>query len=418
MPPAPPPYRSGSGGSGLRLFLCCVLVCSALLLSRFVGCGASLQLPSTASPAGSAEILALSQRLREVVSSVLALDDERAARFEAVEKRLVAALRHSEDLTEAVAALAGRGNSGAGKAAAAGVQKQAPAAAVAPVRTAWEAIRGEVPGGGVPQGRPCLIGSFDGDMTVLHAALADTAGPGFAFVRYADGELGVAQGRAIGNDEWSFVPGASGNGIVQSDLLASLRGHHGARYWYAFASPLDDAEGLAWFLQRTEQECAYISYANMWVNAHYPATQVLLRELTSITYRGRTLIVANAESVDKVREAGGIGSWAVDAIPLADNLVSAWEAQRVTVKAAAEALARAHSSHLVMVSGGPVGKIIIAWMWAANPTNRYIDFGSSLDPFLRGKNTRPYHNSSTASAKQVDPSWYVDEGGRARSMPA
>ena len=71
-----------------------------------------------------------------------------------------------------------------------------------------------------------------------------------------------------------------------------------------------------------------------------------------------------------------------------------------------------------MVSGGPVGKIIIAWMWEANPSNKYVDFGSTLDPFLRGIHTRGYHDRTSPYAKQVDPSWYVDEDGRATSVPS
>lgn len=112
----------------------------------------------------------------------------------------------------------------------------------APLRTAWEAVRGLARGGGKPQGRPCIIGTYDGGLAALRAALADTAGPGFDFARYADGELVVAQGRAIGNSEWFFSPEDSGVGSLQSDLLASLRGHHGKRYWYAFASPLEGAD--------------------------------------------------------------------------------------------------------------------------------------------------------------------------------
>jgi hypothetical protein len=248
--------------------------------------------------------------------------------------------------------------------------------------------------------------------------LRDVNGPGLAFVRYADGELGVAQGREIGNEEWRFAPGGAAT-TMQQDLLASLRGHYGQRYWYAFASPLDDTEGLRWYLERTEQTCGYISYANMWVNAHYPRTVALLKELTA-AYHGRVLLVVNAESVAKVRADGQLGGdgWAGGALALADNLVTQWEQVEVRagVKAQAEALARSQSGTLVMVSGGPVGKVITGWMWAANPSNKYVDFGSTLDPFLRGKSTRAYHNPGHSHAAQVDPDWMLDRQGRPVSL--
>jgi hypothetical protein len=122
-----------------------------------------------------------------------------------------------------------------------------------------------------------------------------------------------------------------------------------------------------------------------------------------------------------VSHRGGGGApqpWAVGALPLKDDLVTEWEKPdvRSAVKADAEALARAHSGSLFMVSGGPVGKVIIAWMWAVNPTNKYVDFGSTLDPFLRGKHTRAYHNPNHQHAAQVDPSWYIAADGNPVSL--
>jgi hypothetical protein len=342
-------------------------------------------------------------------------------------------------LEGALGALTAGGGAGAaggrGGAPAGGAPAGDAPAGDAPARLAYDVIRGAPPAGGGGGGdaraapaRACIVGTYDADFEAVTALLADVGGPGFAFVRYADGELGVAQGRDIGNEEWHFAPGHAS--AMQADLLASLRGHFGARYWYAFASPLDDAAGLRWYLERTEQACGYVSYANMWVNSHYPRTQALLKQLTEETYRGRTVLVVNAESVERVRAAGGLRAageggggggggggapqpWAVGALPLKDDLVTEWEKPQVrsAVKADAEALARAHSGSLFMVSGGPVGKVIIAWMWAANPSNKYVDFGSTLDPFLRGKHTRAYHNPNHQHAAQVDPSWYIAADG-------
>ena len=342
---------------------------------------------------------------------------------------LAAAVEQAKAAAEKAAAAAASGNSageGAARAVAAiGSSSSSNSAAVKP-RLAYDTIRGAYEPGAIltPEGaltgsgRACIVGTYHGDFEVVTSLLKQPDGPGFVFVRYADGELGVAQGRDIGNEEWHFSPGQGS--VMQQDLLASLKGHYGQRYWYAFASPLDDGEGLKWYLQRTEQACGYVSYANMWVNSHYPQTQALLRELSESLYKGRTVLVVNEESVNKVRAAGwlggGEGAWAVDALALKDNLVTSWDGERAKIKAEAEALAKRYSGHLFMVSGGPVGKVIISWMWAANPSNKYVDFGSTLDPFLRGKHTRAYHNPNHAHAAQVDPSWYIHADGNPVSM--
>jgi len=44
------------------------------------------------------------------------------------------------------------------------------------------------------------------------------------------------------------------------------------------------------------------------------------------------------------------------------------------------------------VAAGPMSEPIIHAMWASNPMNMYIDFGSSLDPVTKQKNTRLYHS--------------------------
>ena len=48
------------------------------------------------------------------------------------------------------------------------------------------------------------------------------------------------------------------------------------------------------------------------------------------------------------------------------------------------------SRQLVFVSGGPLAKVIIHFLSISNPTNRYIDVGSSIDEIIHGHKTRPF----------------------------
>jgi hypothetical protein len=260
--------------------------------------------------------------------------------------------------------------------------------------------------GGAPRG--CVVGPYHRDFDHMAARLKDVNGPGLAYVRYADGELGVAQGKPIGNAEWSFggTDGKTAGMLLQRDLLASLRGHFGQEFYYGFASPYDDANGLKWFLQHTEQACGYISYANIWVNSHFNQTRQLLAELTEKLYYKKVVLVVNKESVEKIKATK---DWAADYLPLPDNMPATWDdiGFRADLLNKAAALASKYEGYLFIVSGGPPGKVIAAHMWDTNCRNKYVDFGSSVDPIFRDKLTRGYQNEDTPYAKQVDPMWHV-----------
>lgn len=256
--------------------------------------------------------------------------------------------------------------------------------------------------GGAP--RICVVGPYDRDFDHVAARLRDVNGPGMAYVRYADGELGVATGRQIGNAEWHF-PGDGKESVLQNDLLASLKGHWGQEFYYGFASPADDANGLKWFLQHTEQGCAHISYANIWVNSHFEKTKALFKELTEDLYRDRVVLVVNEESVEAAKKLG----WAADYLPLPNNIPPMWEDAvfRADMLKKVHDLATKYSGYLFIVSGGPPGKILATKLFEANCRNKVIDMGSSVDPILRNKMTRGYHQEGHPHSKQVDPMWVV-----------
>ena len=59
-----------------------------------------------------------------------------------------------------------------------------------------------------------------------------------------------------------------------------------------------------------------------------------------------------------------------------------------------EELAGRHDGRLFLLAGGPLAKVLVARMWAANPSNRYLDVGSAIDRVLFQRSTRPYHEGS------------------------
>jgi hypothetical protein len=58
---------------------------------------------------------------------------------------------------------------------------------------------------GAPRG--CIVGPYERDFAHIASLARDAAGPGFAYVRYNDGERDVMEDREIGNGEWRIAEG-------------------------------------------------------------------------------------------------------------------------------------------------------------------------------------------------------------------
>lgn len=59
------------------------------------------------------------------------------------------------------------------------------------------------------------------------------------------------------------------------------------------------------------------------------------------------------------------------------------------------------SETLFIISLGPVAKIFAHQMWLANPKNMYIDVGSAVDGYVKGRNSRPYADPNSPYSKKI-----------------
>ena len=152
--------------------------------------------------------------------------------------------------------------------------------------------------------------------------------------------------------------------------------------------------------------------SNIWVNDHYQATLALLDDLMHRIYYQRTVLVVNEESINKLK-ADGKDSFIADYVALKDNDVMRWddEAWRAPFLERIEAVAKKYDGHLFIVSGGPLGKVLVGKLWDANCRNRYIDFGSSVDPLFRNFVARRYQNTENTDAKRTDPVYLITDAG-------
>jgi len=236
---------------------------------------------------------------------------------------------------------------------------------------------------------------------------------GFAFVRYADGEYSLIKGLKIGKDSQAFLMDKfwsdGGPSQIGTDLKESLTGHYGEHYYYGFASPKEDPAGVAFFLESTEQHCAFISYSNLWINAFYPTTKALLERMLFVN-SSRTVVVANHAGLSRLQSEGK-GSFLSMQLP--DYVNSIWAGDiRMQLIRNASSLALSVHRHVFFVSGGPMAKVLISYMWNSNKNNIYIDFGSAMDETLKGVKTRPYMDAKHNLARQVEPAWYIGEQGK------
>lgn len=240
---------------------------------------------------------------------------------------------------------------------------------------------------GAPRG--CVVGPPARDFDHIVARLQDTSGPGLALIRYADGERQIMRGARHKSIDGTSVEENS-YPKLQLGLIKTGRGHFGEEFYYGVAGPDHDAEGASWMLSHTEQTCGFITYANIWVNSHLDRTASLFRDL-AIWYDQRIVLVINSHSLEAIRTSH-IGLAAVDALPIDPHAIEKWENASFSdpIISSARALAEMYDGFLFVVGASVPGKILIDEMWEVNCRNKYIDFGSSVDNLLAGKNTRNY----------------------------
>jgi hypothetical protein len=251
----------------------------------------------------------------------------------------------------------------------------------------------------------CVIGPYENDFEEILFYI--TSLKPFALVRYGDGERMLARGEAIPTSSQAFSVDKfwfeGGESELGKDLLMSLKGQYDQPYFYAFVTPVRTFE-LEWFLNNTEQHCAYITYANIFVNSNYPKTKQFLSSLIS-TQLHRIVLVANFRSVDRFLEMGN----RVPFLKLLDDVPHTYKGQnRLNVIQNATDLAKAHNGKLFLVSGGPLAKVLVSIMWGANPQNQYVDFGSSMDEIFKGSISRPYMTGSS----EKDRTWLIKRNGQ------
>lgn len=202
-------------------------------------------------------------------------------------------------------------------------------------------------------------------------------GQNFALVRNGDGERCLMLGKSVhAQEHWEAPSKLTSLGKA---LLHSIQ-FTDPNYYYGISCPCCDPKAYFWYLKNvgTPQNT---TFASLWANHNYQRFSEDFPEL----HRDAVLIANYKAAGKKIGNLNILDHYAVS-----DDGVSFWENE------AEELLQRIINDHghqknlLYVVSAGPMSGPIIERLYRNNPENCYIDFGSSLDPWLYGEMTRPY----------------------------
>lgn len=205
-----------------------------------------------------------------------------------------------------------------------------------------------------------------------------------SFVRYGDGEYMLIHGyeiskitQAYKDDKWYSPPIKTKLG---KDLLKSLQ-HTESNYHYAIPCRCCNNIIKQYYLNTIKQNESNITYANLFINGNYPLW------LNYIESMGQHIVlIANKDGASR-----NLFPLAVDAyFGIPDDCVNFYEQHGEQYIQYLINEFKNISRQLVFVSGGPLAKVIIHFLSISNPTNRYIDVGSSIDEIIHGHKTRPF----------------------------
>lgn len=214
----------------------------------------------------------------------------------------------------------------------------------------------------------------------------------FAFARYADGEamimnsVGINGGtQALDVDKWSFNPQ---NQVFSKDLITTLF-HTEKNYFYAIACPCCNFPVSEFYRKNLKCSEEEMTWSNLWINSNYESFIDFVKTLDR-----KVNLLINYEGEDKEFP------FEIDTFfSIPDDCVNWYEKNREWILQKMKEISK-EDGQIFFVSAGPLSEILIHEMYMNNPNNQYIDTGSSLDIFVKGRITRPYQGEGSNFKKQ------------------
>lgn len=204
-------------------------------------------------------------------------------------------------------------------------------------------------------------------------------GDNITLLRYGDGERSIMTGKAVKAQEgWESPNTLTELGKALLDTLTLQE----ENVYYGISCPCCDSQAYYWYRSRIVNE--NITFANLFVNINY-------RRFKDDFYKVERDAVVIANYKGKGKRIGNLNI--LDYFSVSDSCQDFWnngEAEKLINKVIQ--MYGEKNDILYVVSAGPLSEPIIFNLYKNNPNNCYIDFGSSIDSFIHGSDTRPYTN--------------------------
>lgn len=210
----------------------------------------------------------------------------------------------------------------------------------------------------------------------------------FAFMRFADGEIGVMKGCAVnGSDKWTSPNKRTRLGEALLEAISRTD----SNIYYGISCQCCDLEGRNYLLQHIKNDKSNVTFSNLFVNGNYKLFKEQLHSLNKPVY-----VVANESAIFQNFPLPILGF-----VPVPDDCVNYWESNSEGVKQALSDAFKSIKGELFLIAAGPMSEAIIDYLWSINPNNQYIDVGSAVAEYIHGYPIRdfayptsPYYNKN------------------------
>lgn len=229
---------------------------------------------------------------------------------------------------------------------------------------------------------PRMIQDFDKDFDEL-IALIKSKKP-FVFSRYADGEHAIIESKPIkGVDGWEVTEIPT---LLGKDIKVGLKTHNPV-YYYGIpcdcCTPSNENGSLKnYFLEHIQAESKNITFSSLLVNSNYKKLGGLFDALAD---RPVALV------------SSGVSDSLFSKLPFKCEILARcpancmdWNTHKENILNSLAQVANRIFSGSVLIAAGPMAGLIATYLYNLNPTNQYIDVGSSLDRWIFDRHTRDY----------------------------
>ncbi len=190
----------------------------------------------------------------------------------------------------------------------------------------------------------------------------------FALVRYGDGEKNILDNIPCERNGFSYDPGDTRDRKFQHELKRALQYNGGKNYFVGINNK-----------ELEKKIKGTIISPMIFVNQNYLE---FLENLKNVTKEIPVILIVN-----KMAKLTEIPFNFIELYGLDDN---AWRTAQYLDGDILEYLDRCKDQHLILVAGGAYSCTLIHKLWSKDRNHILLDVGSTLDPWLFGKNTRKY----------------------------